>query len=74
MGAQLEIVQLQAKADYMMKMWNEQVKRLLDEGIAKYFDEIQAEVALAMGVDAGAQGDAGENPVRHVHFSHFIIQ
>ena len=36
--------------------------------------EIQAEVALAMGVDAGAQGDAGENPVRHVHFSHFIIQ
>lgn len=45
MGAQLEIVQLQAKADYMMKMWNEQVKRLLDEGIAKYFDEIQAEVA-----------------------------
>ncbi len=45
MSAQLDIVQLQAKADYMMKMWNEQVKRLLDEGIAKYFDEIQVEVA-----------------------------
>lgn len=44
-SAQLDIVQLQAKADYMMKWWNEQVKRLLDEGIAKYFDEIQAEVA-----------------------------
>ncbi|MCE9583927.1 MAG: OmpH family outer membrane protein [Planctomycetes bacterium] len=44
-SAQLDIVQLQAKADYMMKMWNEQVKQLLDEGIAKYYDEIQAEVA-----------------------------
>ncbi len=44
-SAQLDIVQLQAKADYMMKWWNDQVKKLLDEGIAKYFDEIQAEVA-----------------------------
>jgi flagellar FliL protein len=36
--------------------------------------EIQAEVALAMGVDASAHGDDAENPVRQVHFSHFIIQ
>jgi flagellar basal body-associated protein FliL len=36
--------------------------------------EIQAEVALAMGIDASAHGDGAENPVRQVHFSHFIIQ
>ncbi len=36
--------------------------------------EIQAEVALAMGIEANRHGDAAENPVRHVHFSHFIIQ
>jgi len=45
-AAQLEIVQLKAKAEFMMKMWNEEVKRLLDEGIAKFFDEIQAEVEV----------------------------
>ncbi|MEK7467781.1 MAG: OmpH family outer membrane protein [Planctomycetota bacterium] len=43
-NAQIEIVQLKAKFEFMVQMWNEQVKRLLEEGIAKYFDEIQAEV------------------------------
>lgn len=43
-NAQIEIVQLKAKLEFMVQMWNDQVKRLLEEGIAKYFDEIQAEV------------------------------
>lgn len=43
-NAQIEIVQLKAKFEFMVQMWNEQVKRMLDEGIAKFFDEIQAEV------------------------------
>jgi Skp family chaperone for outer membrane proteins len=43
-NAQIEIVQLKAKLEFMVQMWNDQVKRMLDEGIAKFFDEIRAEV------------------------------
>jgi outer membrane protein len=43
-SAHLEIVMLKAKLEAQVQLWNEQVKRSLEEGIAKFFDEIQAEV------------------------------
>lgn len=44
-AVQLEIVQLQAKADFMMKSWNDQVKQILDDGIGRFYDDIAEEVA-----------------------------
>jgi Skp family chaperone for outer membrane proteins len=49
---QVEIIQIQAKAEFMMKDWNAQVKQMLDEGISALYDEIREEVAKV----AQAQG------------------
>lgn len=65
-----EIVQIEAKAKYVMEAWNQQVKRQLDEGIAKYFEEIRTEVAeyakangytLVLKTETDAVGEDKEN-------------
>jgi len=42
---QVEIIQIQAKAEYMMKAWNQEVKERLDTGISALYDEIREEIA-----------------------------
>jgi Skp family chaperone for outer membrane proteins len=42
---QTEIVQLQAKYDFLVKAWNEVIKARLDEGVAQVYNKIVAEVA-----------------------------
>ena len=44
MNLTVEIVQLEAKHEFMVKMWNETVKNKLDSGVAALYNDIRDEV------------------------------
>ncbi|MBI2921100.1 MAG: OmpH family outer membrane protein [Planctomycetes bacterium] len=66
MNLTVEIVQLEAKHEFMVKMWNETVKNKLDSGVAALYNDIRDEVdayakeaklTLVFKVDSGRLTD-----------------